>query len=82
MVLGDPPEPLHLSIIARLPRPCTRAVVTPSTRLGNGTLLAVHGPSLDSRVKQRIRPMLGFKRINNAVVTISGIELAAKALAA
>jgi len=30
------------------------------------------------RVKQRIRPMLGFKRINNAIVTISGIELAAK----
>src|SRR5207253_2628107 len=30
------------------------------------------------RVKQRIRPMLGFKRFNNAVVTISGIELAEK----
>jgi transposase-like protein len=28
------------------------------------------------RVKQRIRPMLGFKRFDNAVVTISGIELA------
>ena len=30
------------------------------------------------RVKQRIRPMLGFKRFDNAVVTISGIELAAE----
>ena len=27
------------------------------------------------RVKQRIYPMLGFKRFTNAVVTISGIEL-------
>ena len=30
------------------------------------------------RVKQRICPMLGFKRFDNAVVTISGIELAEK----
>ena len=30
------------------------------------------------RLKQRIRPMLGFKRCDNAVVTISGIELAEK----
>jgi transposase-like protein len=30
------------------------------------------------QVKQRIRPMLGFKRFDNAVVTISGIELAEK----
>jgi hypothetical protein len=29
-------------------------------------------------VKQRIRPMLGFKRFDNAVVTISEIELAEK----
>ncbi len=28
------------------------------------------------RVKQRIYPMLGFKRFQNAVITISGIELA------
>ena len=28
------------------------------------------------RVKHRIRPMLGFKRFDHAVVTISGIELA------
>ena len=28
------------------------------------------------RVKQRIRSMLGFKRFDHAVVTISGIELA------
>ena len=30
------------------------------------------------RVKQRVRPMLGFKRFENAAVTISGIELAEK----
>ena len=30
------------------------------------------------RVKHRIAPMLGFKRFDNAVVTISGIELAEK----
>jgi len=30
------------------------------------------------RVKQRIRPMLGFIRFENAAVTISGIELAEK----
>ena len=30
------------------------------------------------RVKQRIRPMLGFKRFDHAVVPISGIELAEK----
>ena len=30
------------------------------------------------RVKQRIRPMLGFKRFDRAAVTISGIELAEK----
>jgi transposase-like protein len=28
------------------------------------------------RIKQRVRPMLGFKRFDNAAVTISGIELA------
>ena len=30
------------------------------------------------RVKQRIRPRLGFKRFDNAVITIGGIELAEK----
>jgi transposase-like protein len=30
------------------------------------------------RVKQRVRPMLGFKRFDHASVTISGIELAEK----
>ena len=30
----------------------------------------------DRRIKQRIRPMLGFKRFDHAVVTVSGIELA------
>jgi transposase-like protein len=30
------------------------------------------------RVKQRVRPMLGFKRFDNAAVTIGGIELAEK----
>ena len=28
------------------------------------------------RIKQRIRPMVGFKRFDHAAVTISGIELA------
>jgi hypothetical protein len=31
---------------------------------------------LSTAFKQRIRPMLGFKRFDNAVVTISGIDLA------
>ena len=30
------------------------------------------------RVKQRVYPMLGFKRFENAAITISGIELAQK----
>ena len=30
------------------------------------------------RIKQRVRPMLGFRRFQTAAVTISGIELAAK----
>jgi len=30
-------------------------------------------------VKQRIRPMLGFKRFDNAAVTVSGIELVEEA---
>jgi transposase-like protein len=30
------------------------------------------------RVKQRIGPMLGFKRFDTATITISGIELAEK----
>jgi transposase-like protein len=30
------------------------------------------------RIKQRIRPMLGFKRFDTAAVTITGIELAQK----
>src|SRR5947209_16510526 len=30
------------------------------------------------RIKQRLRPMLGFKRFETAAVTIRGIELAAK----
>jgi transposase-like protein len=37
---------------------------------------------LSSRIiaesKQRIRPMLGFKRFETAAITISGIELAEK----
>ncbi len=35
-------------------------------------------PQDHRRMKQRIRPMLGFKRFDNAEVTISGIELAEK----
>jgi transposase-like protein len=30
------------------------------------------------RIKQRVRPMLGFKRFDTATITISGIELAGK----
>ena len=30
------------------------------------------------RIKQRIRPMLGFKRFDHAAITLSGIELAEK----
>ncbi len=30
------------------------------------------------RVKERVYPMLGFKRLENATITISGIELAHK----
>jgi transposase-like protein len=30
------------------------------------------------RIKQRIRPMLGFKRFDTATIMISGIELAEK----
>jgi transposase-like protein len=30
------------------------------------------------RIKQRVRPMLGFKRFDTAAVTITGIELAEK----
>jgi transposase-like protein len=30
------------------------------------------------RIKQRVRPMLGFKRFDTATITISGIELAEK----
>ena len=30
------------------------------------------------RIKQRIRPLLGFKRFDTAAVTITGIELAEK----
>jgi transposase-like protein len=30
------------------------------------------------RVKQRIPPMLGFKRFDHAAITLSGIELAEK----
>jgi transposase-like protein len=46
-----------------------------------GTSAASEGtiqPQDHRRVKQRIRLMLGFKRFDNAVVTISGIELAEK----
>ena len=30
------------------------------------------------RIKQRVRPMLGFKRFDTAAITICGIELAEK----
>ena len=40
---------------------------------GNSTLVEQD----HRRIKQRIRPMLGFKRFETAAVTIRGIELAA-----
>ena len=49
-----------------------RVRVRSSKYLNNG-IEQVH-----RRVKQRVRPMLGFKRFHTAAVTISGIELAAK----
>ena len=35
-------------------------------------------PGDHRRIKQRIRPMLGFKRFETAAVTIRGVELAEK----
>jgi transposase-like protein len=49
----------------------------PSTQLhifGNSTFIEQD----HRRIKQRVRPMLGFKRFETAAVTIRGIELAAK----
>jgi transposase-like protein len=49
-----------------------RVRVRSSKYLNNGIEQDYH------RVKQRIQPMLGFKRFESAAVTISGIELAAR----
>src|SRR5262245_50297340 len=48
-----------------------RRVKIRSSRYLNNTVEQDH-----RRVKRRVRPMLGFKRFDNAVVTISGLELA------
>jgi IS6 family transposase len=55
--------------IGKMPK---RVRVRSSTFLNNGV------EQDHRRVKQRIGPMLGFKRFDTAAVTISGIELAAK----
>jgi len=50
--------------------------------LGSLDLPFHHTPSsvnaTEPRIKQRTRPMLGFKRFDSATVTISGTELAQK----
>ena len=50
-----------------------RRVQVRSCKYLNNVVEQVH-----RRIKQRIRPMLGFKRFEKAAVTIRGIELAAK----
>jgi transposase-like protein len=66
--------PSHRAIVElkaeRTMTPCVR--VRSSNYLNNGI------EQDHRRVKQRIRPMLGFKRFQAAAVTISEIELAAK----
>jgi transposase-like protein len=53
----------------RLPR----GVRVRSSKYLNNVIEQDHG-----RIKQRLRPMLGFKRFETAAVTIRGIELAEK----
>jgi transposase-like protein len=65
------------------PRNATKAVKTGPKRKrwisGNSQFINLIGISeKHSRVKQRIRPVLGFKRFDSAAITISGMELAAK----
>jgi transposase-like protein len=48
-----------------------RRVKVPSSRYLNNLVKQDH-----RRIKERIRPMLGFKRFGHAAVIISGIELA------
>lgn len=50
-----------------------RRVRVRSSKYLNNVIEQVH-----RRIKQRIRPMLGFKRIETAAITIRGIELAEK----
>jgi len=57
----------------RKPRPLPGRVKARSSQYLNNLVEQDH-----RRVKQRIRPMLGFKRFDYAVVTIPGIELAEK----
>lgn len=54
-------------------RTITRRVRVRSSKYLNNVVEQDH-----RRIKQRIRPMLGFKRFDTAAVTISGIELVEK----
>ena len=59
----------------------TGSIVLPRFKGGNEAQRnadASSGPFEHRRVKQGIGPMLGFKRIDTAEVTINGLELAAK----
>jgi len=67
--------------------PATHAAVTalkeggmlpPETKVWTSKCLNNIVEQYHRRVKQRIYPMLGFKRFGNAAVTFSGIELAQK----
>jgi transposase-like protein len=55
-----------------------RRVLPSSTRVWTSKYLNNIIEQDHRRVKQRIYPMLGFKKFENAVITISGIELAQK----
>ena len=53
-------------------------ILHPQTKVWTGKYLNNMVEQDHRRVKQRIYPMLGFKRFANAAVTISGIELMQK----
>jgi transposase-like protein len=69
-LFGFAPEPVQeLKSEGRLPQ----RVRVRSSKCLNNLIEQDH-----RRIKQRIRAMLGFKRFENAAVTISGIELVQK----
>jgi transposase-like protein len=53
-------------------------VLRPQTKVRTSKYLNNRIEQDHRRVKQRIYPMLGFKNFRNAVITISGVELAQK----